>query len=369
MLLRKKAVAAMAALLAVSLVRGASAGDPVAPNRVSVTARGQAPCQADTIEIEFTVTAHTEEAGEAEKKFHDKLARVQKALKEGEGTAPRKKGSSDDDDEDAPKPKKKTPAKATPAPAKPKKKPVDEDDEEDDEPAPKKKTDPKKDEKKDESKKDEPKKDEPKKDEPKKDEPKKDEPKKDAIPVEIFERALSISVKSSKSDDTAVAKMMAGRMGVQPEKNDSPMYFSTKVVALIKDVKNIERRNLCKRIAQLIDLGIDAGADGSDGDAPVVRFLLKDHESFRKAAYKDAMEKAKRRGGEIAELSDRKLAGVLSVTEAPVPTSQPKADDTVQQGEKIVAMIYGVRVKDGNVLLPSMDVQAEVELRVEFELK
>src|SRR5581483_7821277 len=100
-MLRRKAAAAIAALLALGLVRGASAGDPAsAANHITVTARGQAPCQADTVEIEFTVTAHTEEAGEAEKKFNDKLARVQKVLKDGEGAAPKKK-SSDDDDDDA----------------------------------------------------------------------------------------------------------------------------------------------------------------------------------------------------------------------------------------------------------------------------
>ncbi len=363
-MLRNKAMAAMAALLALSFVRGANAGD--APNRVTVTARGQAPCQADTVEIEFTVTAHTEDAGEAEKKFHDKLARVQKALKDGESGTPKKKGAaSDDEDEDAPR-KKKTPPKPAPK-ATVKKKPVDEDEEEDDEPAPRKKADPKKEEPKKDEKKEEPKKEEPKKEEPKKEEPKKDPVA--SIPVEIIERSLSISVKSSKTDDSGVAKIMAGRMGVQPEKNDSPMYFTTKVVAVIKDIKSYERKHLCKRIAGLIDLGIDAGADGSDGDSPVVRFLLKDHESFRKAAYKDAMAKAKKRGSEIAELSDRALGGVVSVTESPLPTSAPKPDDTVQQGEKIVAMIYGVRMKEGNVILPSTDVHAEVELRVEFELK
>jgi uncharacterized protein YggE len=158
-------------------------------------------------------------------------------------------------------------------------------------------------------------------------------------------------------------------MGVQPEKNDTPMYFTTKVVASVKDVKSYDKKALTKRIAQLIDLGIDAGADGSDGDSPVIRFLLKDAESFRRAAYKDAMAKAKLRASEIAELSERGLGPVVSVTESPTPTSQPKADESAKQGEKIVAMIYGVKVSEGGLVLPTMDVQAEVELRVEYELK
>src|SRR5437588_11818076 len=120
-MLRRKAAAAMTALLALGLARGsATAGEGSSQDskRVSVTARGQATGAADALEIEFTVTAHTEEAGEAEKKFRDKLARVTKALKEGEVTTSKKKSSDDDDDDPPPVKKKKTtttpPPKATP---------------------------------------------------------------------------------------------------------------------------------------------------------------------------------------------------------------------------------------------------------------
>src|SRR5258708_37928453 len=53
-MLRRKAAAALAALLALALVKGASAGDPAngrTDNRVSVTARGQATAKADAVEI------------------------------------------------------------------------------------------------------------------------------------------------------------------------------------------------------------------------------------------------------------------------------------------------------------------------------
>lgn len=379
-MLRRKAVAALAGLLALGLARGAAGGEGDAKH-VTVTARGQATTVADSVEVEFTVTAHTEECVEAEKKFRDKLARVEKALKEGEPTAAPKKKSSDDDEDDAPKKKTRPKVGASAAPGPPsvkppankkRKKPADDDDD-DETPAPKKKSDAKKDDSKDDDSGDDSKKDASKKDDSKKEDAKpKAEKSADtagSIAVVVTERNLSISVKSSKVEENGLARVMAGRMGVQPEKNDSPMYFTCKVVATIDGVKGLDRTALCKRIAQLIDLGIDQGADGSDGDAPVVRFLCREGESLRKAAYKDAMKRAKDRASELADLAGRSLGGVASVQETAAPVSQPKADDASSQGEKVVAMIYGLKTQNGATVVPTMDLEAEVELRVDFELK
>jgi uncharacterized protein YggE len=360
-MLRRNAAAMLAGLLALSLAGGVRAGDNDTTRKIGVTARGQTTAQADALEIEFTVTAHTEDATEAEKKFKDKLSRIMAALKDGDAKAGKKK--SDDDDDDGPK--KKKPEAKKPTPPKKKKKTDDDDDDDDDPPAKKKDGDKKDSDKKDGDKKDGDKKDSDKKDE-KKDDAKKDDS--SVVPVEVTERNFSIGVKGTKDEDK-LAKAMAGRMGVQPEKNDSPMTYSTKVVATINSLKTLDRAAFQKRVAQLIDVGIDAGAEGPDGEAPVVRFIVKDFETVKKAAYKDAMSKAKERATSLAELAGKKLGDVISVVEAPVLTTAPKPDNSDIVAEKVVAMFYGIRSRDGDVVIPVNDVQTQVELRVEYELK
>jgi hypothetical protein len=351
----------MAVFMALGVASGARAGDEA--NRLSVAARGQASATADSIEIEFTVSAHADESIEAEKKFRDKLAKVETALKDGDAKTPAKKKLADDDDDDA-APKKKKPAtpKAKPPVApKPPKKAADDDD--DDEPAPKKKPEAKPQDKAPDA---EPKGDE--KDEKTPDAKKDADPKAvAAIPVEVSDRNFTLAVKSAKGDDSPMAKLMARQMGGAPEKADSPMTFGCKVVATVRGVGSLDRAALGKRLAQLIDAAIEAGADGPDGDAPVVHFQIKDSEALRKAAYADAMTRAKTRAQELAALADAHVGTVLSVTELGfvTPLATGKAEDPQ---EKIMSQIYGLKGKDGGAL-PTIDVSIDIELRVDFQLK
>lgn len=350
------------ATLALALALGASsavlAGDP---RRLTVSARGQATATADSVEIEFTVVSRAEEAVDAEKRFRDRLSRVEAALKEGEAKGtPKKKPAKPEDDEDAPH---APPKKNVPAPAKPKPAPAPDEDEDAPKPVKKKKK-PVEDEDEDEA----PAKPAPKKEEAPKAEGNRSEKKDDlaSVPVTLSQRQFTIGVKSSKADDSPMAKIMARQMGGGNEKTESPMTVGCKLVATIANVKGLDRSLLARKVAQLIDVAIEAGAEGAEGDAPVVRFLV-DHESLRKAAYKDALAKARARGDELAKLAGMQLAeGVSSISESGMlPVA--KGDDQGMQ-EKMMAAIYGLKSKEGGAL-PTLDVTTEVELLVSFDLK
>src|SRR5689334_9986224 len=74
-------IPAIAVLMAATAVRADDAP------RVAVAVKGQATTTADTVEIEFTVSAHDEESCQAEKKFRKKLGELSAALKEGKPSA------------------------------------------------------------------------------------------------------------------------------------------------------------------------------------------------------------------------------------------------------------------------------------------
>ncbi len=304
-------------LLSVPLVlaAGVALADNAEPSRVAVNVKGQASAIADTVEVEFTVTARAEESVGAEKKFRSKLAEVLSALKEGKAAAkpakkhdekapdaaPRKK-SSDDDDDDAPK---KAPAPRADAPA---------------EDAP-------------------------------------------AIPVEVAERGLTFGVKAAKDDSSNPFKAIARMQGQGAPATDPPMQFSTKVVVAIKGVKKLDPKQIARRVSQLIDVGIDAGADGTDnGQAPVIHFLVDDNETLRNAAYEDAMKKATARATKLATLGGRQLGPAVSIREG---TAGAKAEDIQMASMKAVQNMFGSSAETAPT---GFEVSVEVELGVDFGL-
>lgn len=287
-------------------------------SRIAVSVKGTSSRTADTVEVEFTVSARAEDSTDAERKYRDKLGQLLAALKEGKA---------------APKPAKKEKPDAAP-----KKKKADDSEDED---APKKAPEPK----------------------AEKGEAAPD-PDAAAIPFEISERGLTFGVKTTK-DDANPFKAIA-RMGGGPVQNpDPPMTFSSKVVCSIKNVKSLDAKLIARRVSQLIDLGIDAGADGTDnGVAPVVHFVVDDLESLRSAAYEDAMNKAKARGKKLAELGGRHFPGtVYSVREG----SGSKAEDVQAASMKAVQNMFGASSSSSDAL-SGFQVSIEVELAVEFEL-
>jgi len=296
----------------------ALAGDE--PPRVAVNVKGEATAAADTVEVEFTVSAHDDDSAGAERKYRHKLADVLAALKEGKAAA---------------KPvKKDKPDKPDAAPAK--KKPANDDDDDD---------------------------------APKKAPPKADAPADDStapIPVEISERGLTFGVKGASNDGANPFKAIARMQGGAAPNPDPPMHFSSKVVASIKGVKKLDTKLVARRVAQLIDVGIEAGADGTDnGTAPSIRFIVDDMEALRSAAYADAMKKATTRATNLATLGGRQLGAAVSIREG---GAGAKPEDVNAASMKVVQNMFG-GASAAEAPATGFEVSVEVELGVDFGLR
>ena len=396
--------ASLALLLAAppALTRVRADDQSATKDRLSFNVRGKASQMADEVAIDLTVTGSAEEAGEAEKKYRNKLAAVLNALGKGDGKTPadddapkkrrkkkdddgsdssptKKKKKADDtsDDDDAPKAKKKKKAaddSDDDAPKAKKKKPAIDDDDDDD--APKKKDAKKDDSKKEDPAKDEAKKDEGKKDEAKKDdakaEPKKDEPKKedakaaDEFPFELKEGGLTFGLKGGDPN----VQMRRRMMGQQQGKEEPEFRFSSTLTVLFKNASKADPKALRKRIADILDKVSDAGVDTAvsaegDGTPPVVRFSCTDPEELKVKAYTDAMASARKRGANLANLADRALGKVVAVRDQ---TALPQSAHRQQQP---YYNNYGYQVTTQLSLGEdwSTEVVMEVDLYVEFELK
>lgn len=295
-------------------------------NRIAVSVKGSSSATADSVEVEFTISARAEESADAEKKYRHKLTSLMAALKEGKPAA---------------KPAKKDkPVESGEKPAKPKKVNPDDDDED---AAPRK---PAKKEKDDE------------------------EPADHApavvIPFEITERGLTFGVKTSKEDANPFKAMVRINGGPAPGA-DPPFVFSSKVVTTIKGLKKLDAKLVARRVAQLIDLGIDSGADGADSaSAPAIAFKLDDLEGLRTKAYEDAMSKAKARCEKLAKLGGRNLGPVVSVREGAAGAKGMEDMQAVQM--KAVQSMFGSGGAAGDAPAGGFEVSVEVDLAVEFEL-
>jgi hypothetical protein len=181
------------------------------------------------------------------------------------------------------------------------------------------------------------------------------------IPIDVQERHLSFGVKAAKDDGNPM-KAMLGRMGAggPAPAAEPPMHFGTKVVVTIRGLAQLDRTALCQRVAGILDLAVDSGADGPEGTgAPVVRFLVDDPEALRTLAYQDGMAKARARAGKLAALGERSLGQVVSIQEGGAG-----AIDIAAQQKAALSTIYG---SGGSDPLPGMEIVAEVELRVEYD--
>lgn len=161
-----------------------------------------------------------------------------------------------------------------------------------------------------------------------------------AIPFVVTERGFHV-VATRKADEEA-----------DPTKVSPPgARFESKVVVTISGLDKLDPTARNRRLAQLIDAGVAAGADPmtGEGEPPVVRFLCGDPEGQKKSAYADAMAHARSRAGALAELSERKLGAVATVKESYVPA----ADPTPRGDEK----------------KNTLEVQSLVELEVTFVLE
>jgi uncharacterized protein YggE len=293
------------------------------PSRVAVSVNGRATAVADTVEVELTVSARAEGSADAEKAFRGKLRTVLEALKEGKAPIhPVKKVKEKDKDKE-----------------KPAKKKTDDDDDDDDsakKPAPK---------------------------------PDAVDPNDDsaatAIPIEVTERGLAFGVKAAKDDAANPFKAIARMNGGAVANPDPPMVFSSKVVATIKGVKKLDPKLVARRVSLVIDVGIDAGADGTDtGTAPTVRFLVDDMEALRSQAYEDAMKKATARATRLATLGGRTLGSVASVRESGVGG---KLEDIQSLQVKAVQNMFGSTGGPSDAVT-GFEVGAEVDLSLEFDL-
>ncbi|MBI3723370.1 SIMPL domain-containing protein [bacterium] len=193
----------------------------------------------------------------------------------------------------------------------------------------------------------------------------------DAIPVEVTERGLVITagVDDAPVPGGAVRVMRAVGPGGAPArpKVDSPMRIQSKVVARIAEIKKLDVAALRRRIGGLVDSAIEAGADDASGEgvAPVIRFVADDPEALRKAAYSDALSKARKRATELATLAGCKVGRVVAVHEA----SQKPDDAKPAASMSSTSVVLSSAAPAGKPREACMDLSAEVELRVEFAVE
>ncbi|HZU99369.1 MAG TPA: SIMPL domain-containing protein [Planctomycetota bacterium] len=269
--------------------------------RVSLTVKGEARATADTVEVELSVTACADDAKAAEAKYRDRLSKVITALKEGKTEKPTRKSAAKDSDDGDDAPKKAPPAKGDGA----------------------------------------------------------DDGAASQIPFEVSERGLGLGVKATSKDDNNPFKALAKMNGGPKANPDPPMQFQSHVIATIKGVKDLDKKLVARRVAQIIDIAIDAGADSTESGGappPAVHFIVKDMEALHQAAYDDAMAKAKARATKLVTAGGRTLGSVSSVRENNSPE-----DMSARQ----VRNMFGGEAADP---LSGFDVKVEVELSVDFDV-
>src|SRR5579883_1545113 len=161
--------------------------------RGSLTVKGEARATADTVEVELSVTACADDAKAAEAKYRDRLSKVITALKEGKTEKPTRKSAAKDSDDGDDAPKKAPPAKGDGA----------------------------------------------------------DDGAASQIPFEVSERGLGLGVKATSKDDNNPFKALAKMNGGPKANPDPPMQFQSHVIATIKGVKDLDKKLVARRVAQI----------------------------------------------------------------------------------------------------------------------
>lgn len=307
----------------------AFAGESPEDNKITVVVRGRAEAQAAALEVELTVSAQADGAADAERRYREKLKNVLSSLRDGKSTSddeapkkkkPAKKAETDEEAEDPEAPKKR-PAR---------KKKVEEEDE-----GGSAKTG--------------------------------DRAELDAaaraIPIEVHERGFQYSAGGPKKAGGGIM-VFPGQEEAKPE---ALSRFECKVVVTIKDVAKHDRAALARRVALVIDAAAEAGGDTSaagDSSAPVLRFVVGEPEALRKKAYEDAMAKAKTRAATLADLSGRKVVGVVRVSEVSMAAAAASSQPSGMFG--FLSMLEGAAREQGKK--SALEVADEVELSVTFTL-
>jgi len=318
----------------------------ITENRVSLTAHGTARKVADAVDIEFVVEASDEDATSAEKKHRDKLARLVKALKELKASIDERVHGAAGKESPSGKPAEPPAGEALPkkaatddAPAARPKKKKPADDEDEDEPRDRKKH------------------------------KASAEEDSDADPVEP--PTFSIELREGRSM-LGVSRDNQNGQGTPT----SSVTVATAVIVHMDGLAEVSRPRLRKRLAQILDKAIEAGADSGGVDSggpighgvrPAFRFRVNDNEGLREAAYKEALRAGKRRAQSLARLAGRELGMLTSVQETSW-NLRAGADDTGAGFDVMVGRVGNNRPNNHDLLTSTTEIELEVGVAIEYEL-
>jgi uncharacterized protein YggE len=188
--------------------------------------------------------------------------------------------------------------------------------------------------------------------------------------------AAALEVAVSEGPSTAGAEVAPDEQEYDesgtPKPKEKSFDVATAVRVTVKGIDKAPPAAVRLRLCDLIDRATQAGADGGTGEEkstrPAVRFRVADPEALRSKAYADAMTRARARADEIARLAGR-TARLVSITEE-TASAGSRADKDLAGLEAVLSRLGDRRdeaTPDGSS--PTNVVTAEVELRVEFELR
>jgi uncharacterized protein YggE len=168
-------------------------------------------------------------------------------------------------------------------------------------------------------------------------------------------------------DPQAQQRMMQG-MGVDPNfKAKVEVTEDLKVV--LKNADQLAVDKLMETILKVIDTGRDSGLTLGPGSMTyyqmqmaaqngqsmsMISFKIPDPSSLREQAYKLAIDDAKTRAGQLAELSGVKLGHILSVQDQDVPQNNPNVPADTDQS--LTSTVFG-------------DIPLTVHLQVQFAIE
>ncbi|MBI3722943.1 SIMPL domain-containing protein [bacterium] len=291
---------------------------PALSDRLTVRTKGRVTAPADEVELEFVVEGDSEDAKTAEKRHRDRLDRVLAAL-----TGKEVEKASDDDEEGGHKRHKKNKEKG------------DDDDSSDS-----------------------------KEEKPKAALPEVGVPDKDGVVFLVREGRSTIGLLTNQNNNYSD--------DMPPEKKNEAanVGVGTAVHATFKNVSKVSAKKLRKLLAAALDKAAEGGACMGSVKTPVrpaIRFRPKEPEALAKKAYEDAVAKGRARAADIAKAAGRQLGKLTVMTELDPLQQQPQNQtDGLQAFE---GLIQTGDVLPGDATGGSTEVQVEVALQLEFELK
>lgn len=101
----------------------------------------------------------------------------------------------------------------------------------------------------------------------------------------------------------------------------APVVFSRQVVLQISEIAQASDDQMQDTLGRVLDTVKDAGVRGGF----TVKYIVRDSNAVRQAAYKDAINQARQRAADLAALSNRQLGNVVNIVEASTePTPEMK---------------------------------------------